>query len=312
VVGERTGLAGLRDVRGAGGRAGGGALVDSVNASGREGARLLMGALGVPLRHVGDRDTGRFGRPPEPTAENLAGLSAVAAEAGVAVGFAQDPDGDRLAVLDEAGRYIGEEYTLALAAESVLGAMGEAARGAVVVANLSTSRMVEDVAWRHGAVVARAPVGEANVVAEMRAQARAGRRVVLGGEGNGGVIWPEVVLVRDSLGAMALVLALLARTGRTVSELAAGVPRYAIVKRKVELRERAGVAGALARVSAALAGEGAVVDQRDGVWVGRAAERWWVHVRASNTEPIMRLIAEAPTEATARGLLDRAGEALAG
>lgn len=278
-------------------------VVDSVNASGVVGARELLGRKLV--HHLGSSDSGVFPHTPEPTRENLGHLCRFVASKKADVGFAQDPDADRLAIVDERGEYIGEEYTLVLAAEAVLGAVGEKARGAVLCTNMSTSRMLEDVAARHGARVVRTPVGEANVVEAMKLHG-----AILGGEGNGGVIWPRMTYIRDSLSAMALVLGLVARSGKSVSELVAGMPAYAIVKRKVELNDLAEAERAASAVAAAFRGER--LDLRDGVRVDVDASRSWLHVRASNTEPIMRLIAEAPTAAEAESLLEAARRAIAG
>jgi phosphomannomutase len=226
------------------------------------------------------------------------------------VGFAQDPDADRLAIVDERGEYIGEEYTLALCAEAVLGAMGKAASGGggggggTVCVNLSTSRMIEDVCARHGVRVIRTAVGEANVVEAMKKNGS-----VFGGEGNGGVIWPKVTYIRDSLSGMGLILALMARTEKTVSQLVAEIPSYAIVKRKVDLTDLADAARAVAAVKKAYAAE--KLDTQDGVRVDFESKRAWLHVRGSNTEPIMRLIAEAPTTAIAEQILDEAARVIA-
>ena len=281
------------------------AVLDSVNASGREaGAALLGGRL---VQHVGAGTTGIFPHAPEPTRENLVSLSRFVTEKRADVGFAQDPDADRLAILDERGAYIGEEYTLVLAAEAVLGGMAAGAGGApsspVICVNLSTSRMIEDVAARYGARVIRTAVGEANVVSAMKEHG-----AIFGGEGNGGVIWPRVTYIRDSLSGMALVIALMARTGKKISELVAAIPSYAIVKRKVDLRAKEDAARAVEAVAKAYASER--VDRQDGVWVAFDAKRAWLHVRASNTEPIMRLIAEAPTEAEANAILDDAARVI--
>ncbi len=303
-------------------------LLDSVNGAGRfAGRELLTEALGCELIHHGAEGSGIFPHTPEPTKENLGSLCTAVTKFGAQVGFAQDPDADRLAIVDEEGNYIGEEYTLALAAEAVLGAKkrdGETERRRdevtaqrVLVTNLSTSRMIEDVAAKYGARVIRTPVGEANVVEAMKREAAAGRNVVLGGEGNGGVIWPKVTYVRDSLSAMALVLALMARTGRRVSELVAGIPAYAIEKRKVDLARREDAAPAVQKIAGAYKSQR--VDLQDGVRVdwdgplpGGSRGKAWLHVRASNTEPIMRLIAEAPTNVAARAILDEAGRVIAG
>jgi phosphomannomutase len=201
---------------------------------------------------------------------------------------------DRLAIVDETGVPIGEDYTLAFAVRAVLGgAAAGVARGASVVCNLSTSLVVEDAARECGATLVRAPVGEAHVarkITELGAP--------IGGEGNGGVMYPALHVGRDAPVAAALVLELLARTKRRVSALVAAAPRYVIVKAKVPR----GVA--LERAYGALRRRfgDAEVDTQDGLrlaWGDR-----WLHVRASNTEPIIRLIAEAPTGAAARQLVD--------
>jgi phosphomannomutase len=291
--------------------------VDSVNASGAAGAASLLEALGTDeILPLNAATTGLFPHPPEPTLENLSqpgGLCDAVRGAGADVGFAQDPDADRLAIIDETGRYIGEEYTLALGAMALLEARSQERRGAeakpVLVTNLSTSRMLDDVAAKYGARVVRTPVGEANVVEAMKREG-----ALAGGEGNGGVIWPRVTYVRDSLSAMALTIWLMSPHGggrgvkRKLSELVAGLPSYAIEKRKVELARRGDAEQAIEKVAAAYQAQD--VDRRDGAWVdfrsGPLAGKAWLHVRASNTEPIMRLIAEAPTAELARSVLDEA------
>jgi len=280
-------------------------VVDSLNASGVRAVKLLCDALGCELVHIGDEDTGVFLHTPEPTRENLVGLCDAVRESGAVVGFAQDPDADRLAIVDGHGEYIGEEFTLALCAKSVLGSMKpENARGQTLVANLSTSRMLEDVAEAFGARVLRSPVGEANVVRMMREHG-----AVIAGEGNGGVIWPEVVSIRDSISSIALVLSLMAATGRSVSQLVAEIPSYAIVKRKTAIRE--GLAERALAAARTLI-EGAEVDSQDGVRLDFPVEggKAWLHVRESNTEPILRLIAEAPTQTQAEEILDNAERAI--
>lgn len=309
--------------------------IDCCNASGIEGAPLFLEAMGVDeMLQLGvERDPvkgGIFGHPPEPTAENLSlsgGLCDAVRENQSDVGFAQDPDADRLAIIDENGTYIGEEYTLALSAMALLeGARAEEKRTGrpttgdmVLVTNLSTSRMLDDVAAKYGAKVIRTPVGEAHVVAAMKQAAADGKHVVCGGEGNGGLIWPRVAYVRDSLSSMAMVLWLISPAGggngtkRRVSDLVASLPSYAIVKQKVDLANRDDAVAA----GNALAAHYSVqnVDRRDGVWIdftsGPRAGKAWLHVRASNTEPIMRLIAEAPTVADANALLAEAAAVIA-
>ena len=276
-------------------------VLDSVNASGCEGGRMMLDALGCGVTHIYGEMTGIFGHTPEPTAENLGELAAkVRGTAGAACGFAQDPDADRLAIVDENGRYIGEEYTLVLAAQRMLELRGPFA----LAANLSTSRMIDDIAAKFpGAVVHRTAVGEANVVSVLKPA-----KGLLGGEGNGGVIVPEVCWVRDSLSAMALVLDLIASRGEPLSKIVDGLPRYAIVKTKLDLASIGGlaaVAPALAKLKTAFAKER--VSDVDGVRVDFADG--WVHVRASNTEPIARIIAEAPTRERAEALVQAAATA---
>ena len=270
-------------------------------AGGRMGEALLR-ALGVEAIVLGGQPDGRYDHPPEPTEINLAQFSRVVAAVGAAVGFAQDPDADRLAIVDEAGRYIGEELTLALAASHRLSQVV-----GPVVLNLSTSRTTEDLAGRFGCPVLRTPVGEIHVVEAMK-----GLNAVLGGEGNGGVIDPRVGFVRDSFVAMALVLDLMARTGESVSSLVAALPRYSMVKdqysRPVAIGESPVNPSELFDRIAEKSAE-ARVDRRDGLrldWEDR-----WAHVRVSNTEPIVRVITEAADYATARTLADDLGRLVA-
>jgi phosphomannomutase len=270
-------------------------LLDATHGAGSLLGRRLLEALGCQVTLLGGHPDGQFEHPPEPTAENLAGVATAARAAEAELAFCQDPDADRLALIDETGRYVGEEYTLALCADWVL-----ARTPGPVVINCSTSRMTEDLAVRYGATLYRSAVGEANVVDEMLR-----RGAVLGGEGNGGVIHPAVGLVRDSFVAMALVLDALAADGRSLGAWVDSLPRYAIVKTKLPL--------AAERVPRALAAlerrfPEAAIDRRDGLrldWPGR-----WLLVRASNTEPIVRAIAEAETAAAAQALCDEAGNVL--
>ena len=279
-------------------------IADSVNSSGVIGCRELLGRLGCELTHLNADTSGLFPHPPEPTAENLADLARTVSEHDADVAFAQDTDADRLALIGPGGVYIGEEYTLALCTMSLLESMGDKAKGAVLCANLSTSRMIDDVAERYGATVVRTPVGEANVSSAM-----AQHDAILGGEGNGGVIWPEVVMIRDSLGAMALILALMTRTGRTLTDLTRDIPSYAIVKTKAPITD-ALRSKAPQKLKDAL--EGARIDEQDGIRLDfpSGTGSAWLHARPSNTEPIFRLIAEAPTQSEAEAIIRRAQEAL--
>ncbi|MHC4064683.1 MAG: phosphohexomutase domain-containing protein, partial [Planctomycetota bacterium] len=205
-------------------------ILDSINGAGARAGRMLLESLGCSVTPVNDEPDTAFAHQPEPTAHNLGGFCTTVADGRFDVGFAQDPDGDRLAIVDETGRYIGEEYTLALAVKYVF-----ATRPGPAVANLSTSRMIDDLATTAGGACAvhRSAVGEANVVEAMR---RVGAHI--GGEGNGGVIDPSVVLIRDSLVAMALVLQLMADEGRPLSRIVDDMPRYTIVKEKLDADHR--------------------------------------------------------------------------
>lgn len=250
----------------------------------------LLEALGCEVTSIGMTPDGRFPRAPEPIAENLGEVEALVRETGAAVGFVTDPDVDRLALVADGGRAIGEDYTLALAAKLVL-----RHRQGPVVTNLSTSRIVDDMAESAGSSVERAPVGEVNVAVRMR-----DRGAVIGGEGNGGVILPELHLGRDCPVGVALILQLLHEEGRPLSAIVADHPRYAIVKDKLDRP-----AAPLDTVYAALRAEfaDATIDTQDGLrlsWPDR-----WVHVRPSGTEPIVRVIAEAPDRAGAEALVAR-------
>ena len=268
-------------------------VLDSVNGAGCVVTHQLLSKLGCEIIHLNDRPTGIFAHTPEPTAENLAALGPVILKHRAAAGFAQDPDADRLALIDEKGAYIGEEYTLALAAKYILGKKpGRAA------ANLSTSRMIDDIAAAAGAEVIRTPVGEAHVANAMLAH-----QCVIGGEGNGGVIDLRVVPVRDSLVGIALVLQFLAETGKTLSQLVAEIPRYHMIKTKFPcpLPETKAVLERVRAYYEKLSLDGSVrLDTRDGLRVDLADG--WVQLRASNTEPIMRIMAEARNPARANQL----------
>ncbi|MDB5303004.1 MAG: glmM [Phycisphaerales bacterium] len=260
-------------------------VLDSVNGAGCVATATLLNKLGCQLVHLHGTPDGKFPHEPEPTARNLAGLCDEVRRQRATVGFAQDPDADRLAIVDEHGTYIGEEYSLVLAAQWIMSRRP----GAVAVTNLSSSRMLDDVAARFGGRVLRTAVGEANVV-----QAMLQNDAVIGGEGNGGVIDPRIVPGRDSLVGMAYVLQLMASTGKTVGQLVAELPRYEIVKTKFECR-REDADRAVEAIKKEFAKE--KVDTQDGIRIDW--DNAWVHARASNTEPIMRIIAEAPDRATA-------------
>jgi phosphomannomutase len=275
-------------------------VLDSINGGGCVSGRMLLQALGCELVHINGEPNGTFAHTPEPTAANLADLASRTSREHAAVGFAQDPDADRLAIIDEQGTYIGEEYTLVIAAKRLL-ALSDS-RPAVLAANLSTSRMIDDVAGAYGATVLRTAVGEANVVAALKPH---GADALVGGEGNGGVIFPKVCWVRDSLSAMALTLSLMVAERKSLSNIVGGLPKYFMIKDKFDLANVGGLAAirpAMERVRVAF--PNARVSAIDGVRLDFDQERAWVHLRPSNTEPIVRLIAEARAAERARGLID--------
>ncbi|HEX4600456.1 MAG TPA: phosphoglucosamine mutase [Gemmatimonadales bacterium] len=278
--------------------------LDTVRGAGGPVMTDLLERLGCRIVGINLDPDGAFPRSPEPVPEHLGELGDLVRRSGADLGLAVDPDVDRLALVDEAGTPIGEDYTLAFAVRAVFGASRLPRflawlRGPVVC-NLSTSLVVHDAARAVGARVVRTPVGEVHVARTMVAL-----RARIGGEGNGGVMYAPLHAGRDAPVAAALVLGLLARVGQRVGALVAAAPRYAIVKAKVP-RGLAGPGGgpALASVYAALRHRfpDARVDTQDGLhlaWRDR-----WLHVRPSNTEPIIRLIAEAPTGADAQHLVD--------
>jgi phosphomannomutase len=272
-------------------------LLDSNHGAGALVGRKLLSELGCDVSILGETPDGQFEHPPEPTAENLASVFATVREGRFDIGFCQDPDADRLAVIDETGRYLGEEYTLALCVDHRL----RSQRGPIIT-NCSTSRMAEDLAQTHGVPFVRSAVGEANVVDAMLAQ-----QAILGGEGNGGVIDPRVGLVRDSFVGMAMILDAMASRAAAVSHLADQLPRYEIVKTKITI-PREQIPTALERLERHFSA--AKADRLDGLrldWPDK-----WLLVRASNTEPIVRAIAEAANADEAQTLCAGAQAVLLG
>jgi phosphomannomutase len=270
-------------------------VLDSNHGAGSLLGRRLLNELACRVTILGDEPDGQFSHPAEPTAENLAGVLTTVAEAGADIGFCQDPDADRLAVIDQSGRYLGEEYTLAMCVDHVL-----RQRKGPIAANCASSRMSQDLAEKYGVPFCRSAVGEANVVDAMLAN-----QAIFGGEGNGGPIDPRVGYVRDSFVGMALLLDAMASREMKISELADELPRYEIVKTKYEFPTQklpAAFDALKKRFSNATA------NRLDGLrldWKDR-----WLLVRGSNTEPIVRAIAEAPTAEEAMALCHAAAEVL--
>ena len=270
-------------------------VLDSNHGAGGRLGRRLLEELGCEVTILGEEPDGRFAHTPEPTAENLSEVCAQVAAAGADIGFCQDPDADRLAVIDAAGRYLGEEYTVALCVEHIL----RREKGPIVI-NCASSRMTQDVAEMAGVPLIRSAVGEANVVDVMLAAG-----AIFGGEGNGGPIDPRVGLVRDSFLGMALLLDAMAERELPIGAMADALPRYEIVKTKISLPKEKIPAG-LAALEKHF--NNATADRMDGLrldWPDR-----WLLVRGSNTEPIVRAIAEAPTAEDAQQLCDDAARVI--
>jgi len=268
-------------------------LIDSNHgAGGLLGSRLLK-ELGCEVVALGAEPTGQFAHTPEPTAANLVDVAKEVRGKEVAVGFCQDPDADRLALIDETGNYIGEEFTVALCMDHIL-----RNTPGPVVTNCSTSRMSQDLAEKYGVPFFRSKVGEANV-----ADVMIKNNAVFGGEGNGGPIDPRIGYVRDSFVGMALLLSAMADREMKLSELAAELPRYEIYKTKVTMPADA-VTDALQKLEEHFAD--AESNRMDGLRLDFPGK--WLLVRASNTEPIVRLIAEAATMDDAKALCDEAAK----
>jgi phosphomannomutase len=264
-------------------------VLDSCNGAGSLVGPKLIEALGAEVIRLNTTPDGSFPRSAEPLPENLGDLCRKVREHQADIGFAQDMDADRLAVVSEQGEAIGEDYTLVLATLFVLGRE----KGAVV-ANLSTTSAVADVAKKFDCPVYLTKIGEVNVTDAMQLH-----RAVIGGEGNGGVIYPRINFARDSLVGIALVLHLLAESGKSVTELLADIPRYMIVKEKISCASDR-IAGVLRMVRQEFAEY--QMDTRDGVKV--IVPDGWLLVRGSNTEPIIRVVAEAKSEERARSLVE--------
>jgi phosphomannomutase len=272
-------------------------LLDANHGSGSLLGRALLESFECHLTLLGGEPHGKFAHPPEPTRENLAGICSQVVETKSSVGFCQDPDADRLALIDEQGHTVGEEYTLALCVDHVL-----SKESGPIVTNCSTSRMSQDLAQQHGVAFYRSKVGEAHV-ADLMIE----KEAIFGGEGNGGPIDPRVGYVRDSFVGMALVLESLATRQQSIKALCERIPKYAIEKFKVSMSPDA-VEPALDALAAHFSDASA--DRLDGLrldWPGK-----WLLVRASNTEPIVRLVAECPTADEAQQICHTAADVLAG
>ena len=262
--------------------------VDAINSVGGLILPALLDRLGVSYKMINGEPTGDFAHNPEPLEKNLGAIMGEVRGGGYDLGVVVDPDVDRLAFISEDGTMFGEEYTLVSVADYVLSHTPGS-----TVSNLSSTRALRDVTLRHGGSYAAAAVGEVNVVAKMKETG-----AVIGGEGNGGVIYPECHYGRDALVGIALFLSALAHKGCTASELRAGLPTYYMAKNRLDLTPDTDIDAILERVKQAYSGE--KVNDIDGVKIDFADK--WVHLRKSNTEPIIRIYSEAGTPEEAEAI----------
>ena len=277
-------------------------VVDGINSIGGRAIPHILEAFGLKKEIlINCLPDGRFAHKPEPLKENLIEIMAVVKSEQADLGIVVDPDVDRLAFIDENGEMFGEEYTLVAIADYVLEnfkVIEEAYPGKYKknsVSNLSSSRALKDITEKHGGIYQAAAVGEVNVVKKMK-EAKA----VIGGEGNGGVIFPELHYGRDALVGVGLFLTMLAKSGKTVSELRKTLPSYFMVKDKIELTSEIPLVEILEKIKLEYKHE--KITDIDGLKIDWADA--WVHLRASNTEPIMRIYAEAKTETEAKAKVE--------
>ena len=262
-------------------------VLDSCNGAGSVITPILLEKLGCEVIKLYCEPTGKFPHNPEPVPSNLKDLSYKVLEVQADIGFAQDSDADRLAIVSEKGEILGEENSIALAVKYILNKK----KGPVVI-NMSTTRAVDDIANEYGCNVIKTPIGEVNVVEKMR---KVG--AVIGGEGNGGIIYPAVHYGRDSLVGIAIVLQYMAETGKRISELASEIPKYYIEKRKIECSKKVAVK-LIEKLQKKYKNE--KIDLSDGIRVDYSDS--WVHVRRSGTEPVVRIITESKSKKKATEL----------
>jgi phosphomannomutase len=261
-------------------------VVDAINSTGAIFVPALLNALGVDdVTVINEEVNGKFAHNPEPLPENLRELSSVVAKSGAHIGIAVDPDVDRLCFVCEDGSLFGEEYTLVAVADYIL----QNKKGNTV-SNMSSTRALRDVTEKHGGQYFPSAVGEVNVVNKMKEVA-----AVIGGEGNGGVIIPELHYGRDALAGIALFLTHLAKSGKSVKALRSTYPDYYISKNKIELDEGLNVQQIFTRIKEKYARQ--KINTEDGLKI--EFDRDWVHLRTSNTEPIIRIYAESVSETMA-------------
>ena len=274
-------------------------LVDANHGTAAIADPLLFEALGVRYTLLGKTPDGRFSHTPEPNKENLSELIDAMSSGQYDIGFAQDPDADRLVIVDEKGRFIGEDYSLAFCMDYLLSK--EEKNNHPVVVNLSTSYIVSDIAKKYDRQVHYTRIGETNVTKGIKQH-----QAPVGGEGNGGVIYPKIGWGRDSLVGIVCALAFLAENKKTVSQIVSTYPQYTLVREKKQLEKREDIQHYLNHIQEVF--QGHPMDTQDGIKV--LLDRSWLHVRASNTEPIIRFFAEAPTEKEAKLLIEKVHDKL--
>lgn len=262
-------------------------VVDAANGAGTIIDKEMLDELGLEYRIINDEPKGDFNRSPEPTPANIQELSQTVRDLGANVGFAQDADADRLAIVDENGEPIGEDNTLVLTADSILSSV-EDPRYKIVVTNLSTTRLIDYVAEKNQAKVIRTKIGEVNV-----SEAIKKHNAPIGGEGNGGVIIPSVGFGRDSLAGILAIISLLAAEKKKLSEIIAEYPQYYMLKDKVPFNSNSQLDLYLQKTREIFKDDH--LDETDGIKV-TFKDGCWLHIRASNTEPIIRIIAEADSQ----------------
>ena len=267
-------------------------LIDVNHGAGYPADQVLFERLNVTVDYLFNGADGEFSHPPEPTKDHLTVLQETMAKGGYDIGFAQDPDADRLVIVDENGRFIGEDYSLAFCMDYFLSNCTD--KNQDVVVNLSTSKIIEYIAKKYNANIHYTRIGEPNVTAKMKAL-----DAIIGGEGNGGVILPQVGWGRDSLTGICLALLHLSTANQTVSQIIASYPTFLMVREKQPLESSQLVAEKVQRVKDFFDGED--VNCEDGVKV--SFDSSWVHLRPSNTEPIVRIFAEGPSIAEAEELV---------
>ncbi len=272
--------------------------IDCCNGGGSVIAPRLLKELGCEIISI-NTDPGKVpSRGLEPVPANLSQLCTLVKKFNADIGFAQDPDADRLAIVSDKGEPIGEEYSLALAVMFVLQKHRES-KNKVVVTNLSTSRLTQDVAAMFGAETIRTKVGEVNVSEKIKESGS-----LIGGEGNGGIIWPEIGFGRDSISGIGMILDLLSESGKKISQLSGSFPRYSMIKDKIDLTEGGSASALLAKAEEKFSS--AKIDKTDGIKID--LPEGWLHIRASNTEPIIRIIAEGTDPERTKSLIDSVKE----